>query len=189
MAKTKIHYAEHYEAVMKALTTQGLLLGSYDAAGKANAMTIGWGSMGSIWGIPLWIVLVRPSRYTYQCIEHTGCFSVNVPGDDLSAACAAGGSKSGRDVDKFAECGLTAEKGAFVLAPLVAEAVINYECQVVHRNDVLPSLSKQFAHQGTANETCCSRYDDHALPGQRPCGPGTACEGRRIAAGGRPCRK
>jgi len=139
MAKTKIHYAEHYEAVMKALTTQGLLLGSYDAAGKANAMTIGWGSMGSIWGIPLWIVLVRPSRYTYQCIEHTGCFSVNVPGDDLSSACAACGSKSGRDVDKFAECGLTAEKGALVLAPLVAEAVINYECQVVHRNDVLPA--------------------------------------------------
>jgi len=139
MAKEKIDFTAHYEAMMRALTSRGLLLGSYDAAGKANIMTIGWGSLGSIWGIPLWIVLVRPSRYTYRCIEHSGCFSVNVPPADMAMACATCGSSSGRDVDKFAECELTEQKGSSVLAPTVAECPIIYECQVVHDNDILPA--------------------------------------------------
>ncbi len=139
MAKESIEYTAHYEAVMKALTSQGLLLGSYDAGGKPNVMTIGWGSLGSIWGVPLWIVLVRPSRYTYTCIEHSGCFSVNVPTPGMGTACATCGSASGRDTDKFADCKLTAEKGTSVLAPVVAECPIVYECQVVHSNDILPA--------------------------------------------------
>ncbi len=138
MAKQDIDFTEHYGAVMRKLTSDGLLLGSYDAAGTPNIMTIGWGSVGSIWGIPCWIVLVRPSRHTYQGIEHGGVFSVNVPTADMSAACATCGTLSGRDIDKFAECGLTQEKGQAVLAPAVAECPIVYECQVVHSNDVLP---------------------------------------------------
>ena len=139
MARKKIEYTDHYEAVMKALTSRGLLLGSYDASGKANVMTIGWGSLGSIWGMPLWVVLVRPSRYTHRCIEHSGCFSVNVPTDELSLACATCGSTSGKDTDKFAEASLTAEKASRVLAPTVAECPIVYECQVVHSAEVLPA--------------------------------------------------
>jgi flavin reductase (DIM6/NTAB) family NADH-FMN oxidoreductase RutF len=139
MAKHKMDHAEHYADVLKIMTSRGLLLGSYDAAQKANLMTIGWGSMGSIWNIPLWIVLVRPSRYTYQCIEHSGCFTVNVPPEGLSMACAVCGSKSGRDTDKFAACSLMARKGANVLAPVVEQCPIVYECQVVHSNDVVPA--------------------------------------------------
>jgi flavin reductase (DIM6/NTAB) family NADH-FMN oxidoreductase RutF len=139
MAKERIDYLQHYQEVMKSLTSHGLLLGSYDAAGKANVMTIGWGSMGSIWGVPVWVVLVRPSRYTYQCIEHNGCFTVNVPGEHLAMACATAGSVSGRDMDKFAECGLTAQNAHTVLAPEVVECPIVYECQVVHSNDVIPA--------------------------------------------------
>jgi len=139
MPKEKIEFTEYYEAVIRSLTSRGLLLGSYDASGKPNVMTIGWGSLGSIWGVPIWTVLVRPSRYTYTCIEHTGCFSVNVPRGDMYDEVALCGSKSGRDVDKFAAAGLTCEKGSAVLAPVIAECPIVYECQVVHSNDVLPA--------------------------------------------------
>lgn len=139
MPKSKMSYYDHYGEVMDIMTAQGLLLGSYDAAGKANVMTIGWGSIGSIWGIPVWIVLVRPSRYTYECIEHGGCFTVNVPTREMGMTSATCGSRSGRDIDKFAECELTAEKAASVLAPTVAQCPINYECQVVHSNDVIPA--------------------------------------------------
>jgi flavin reductase (DIM6/NTAB) family NADH-FMN oxidoreductase RutF len=138
MAKEKIDPAAHYDKVLEILTRQGLLLGSYDAAGKANLMTIGWGAMGRIWGVPAWVVLVRPSRYTWRCIEHSGCFSVNVPTAEMHMVCATCGSTSGRDTDKFALCHLTAEKGQMVLAPTVAECPIVYECQVVHSNDVVP---------------------------------------------------
>ncbi len=138
MQRKDISFPDHYAAVMKTLTSRGLLLGAYDARGRPNAMTIGWGTLGSIWSMPMWIVMVRPSRYTYACIEHSGCFSVNVPGRDLEAACEVCGTRSGRDGDKLADAGVTAEKGRNVLAPTLAECPIVYECRVVHRNDVLP---------------------------------------------------
>jgi len=138
MQREKIEVTQYYDAVIRAMQSRGLLLGSYDAAGKPNVMTIGWGSLGVIWGQPIWTVLVRPSRYTYQCIEHSGCFTVNVPTESMGMVCATCGSKSGRDTDKFAECGLTAEKSKNVLAPIVQECPIVYECVVVHSNDVLP---------------------------------------------------
>jgi len=124
---------------MRAMTSRGLLLGSYDAAGKPNVMTIGWGAVGSVWGLPVWVVLVRPSRYTFRCIEHSGCFTVNVPTEATGMACVRAGSAHGFDVDKFAHAGLTAERGQSVLAPAVAECPLVYECQVVHSNDVLPN--------------------------------------------------
>ncbi len=138
MDRHTVRYTRYYPEVMEAMTSAGLLLGSYDAAGKPNLMTIGWGAVGSLWSVPVWQVLVRPTRYTYRCIEHTGCFSVNVPTGDMGMTVATCGSTSGRDADKFAECGLTAEKAGSVLAPTVAECPIVYECQVVHSTDVLP---------------------------------------------------
>jgi flavin reductase (DIM6/NTAB) family NADH-FMN oxidoreductase RutF len=138
MERTPIAYSEHYQAVMSTMTSRGLLLGSYDAAGKPNAMTIGWGAIGSIWGIPVWTVLVRPSRYTYRCIEHSAGFTVNVPTDDMVLACAGCGSKSGRDMDKFKEFSLEAGRAQSVLAPVIEQCPLVYECQVVHANDILP---------------------------------------------------
>ena len=138
MDRQRMEYHRHFGHVMQAMTSHGLLLGSYDAAKKPNIMTIGWGSLGSIWGIPVWTVLVRPSRYTCHCIEHTGCFTVNVPGESMGMCCAVCGAKSGRDTNKFDECGLTADRAGSVLAPVVDECPVVYECQVIHSNDILP---------------------------------------------------
>ena len=138
MARKTIETSRYYQDVVKVMTSQGLLLGSYDAAGKANVMTIGWGALGSIWGIPVWIVLVRPSRYTYECIERSGCFSVNVPTPAMAKACTICGTRSGRDGDKCAPAGLTVTRGSHVPAPLADQCPIVYECKVVHYNDVAP---------------------------------------------------
>ena len=138
MEAQPVDYTRHFDLVMKVLTSRGLLLGGYDAAGKANLMTIGWGSIGSVWGMPMWTVLVRPSRYTYACIEHSGAFSVCVPAAGMKSACAVCGSKSGRDMDKLAACHLTARPGSAAKAPDVLECPIVYQCQVVHSNDVVP---------------------------------------------------
>ena len=139
MVNTLLRYTDHFDAVMKALTGRGLLLGAYDPTAQANFMTIGWGSIGSIWGLPMWTVLVRPSRYTYRCIEHGGCFTVCVPTPAMAPACAICGAKSGRDVDKAKECGLTVRRAERIPAPDIAECPIAYQCQVVHSNDVVPS--------------------------------------------------
>ena len=148
MSKRKIAHTEHFAAVMDVLTSQGLLVGSYDARGNPNLMTIGWGTVGSVWGKPIWIILVRPSRYTYRCIEERGCFTVNVPTRAMADACALCGTRSGRDTDKFAACGLTARRAGAVDAPAVAECPIVYECKVVHSNDVLPPRLAQEIQAG-----------------------------------------
>ena len=138
MNRTPMEMFDHYAAVTRRLGSDGLLLGGYARDGNANIMTIGWGQLGIIWGMPIWTVLVRPSRYTYDCIEHSGAFSVNVPTATMAGACSVCGTLSGRDIDKFAETALTAAKAGSVDAPIVAECPIVYECQVVHHNDVIP---------------------------------------------------
>ena len=43
------------------------------------------------------------------------------------------GTRSGRSMDKFAECGLTALPATVVKAPLVGECLANLECKVANR--------------------------------------------------------
>lgn len=158
MTRENVHYAHCFDLVTDALAGDGLLLGSYDADDKPNIMTIGWATLGHIWGLPLALVMVRPSRYTYDCIERTDAFTVNVPTAAMARACAVCGSKSGRDTDKFAECGLTPERAATVNAPVVVECPIVYECAVVHTNDVIPERLAE-----TINAECYPQGDYHRI--------------------------
>ena len=138
MAKIEASYTDYLPETNKMLGHGGLLLASADAEGKPNAMTIGWGTVGIIWGKPIFVVLVRPSRYTYDLIEITDDFTVNVPTPELADEVLYFGTVSGRDHDKFEEKGLTAKPGKKVKSPIVEECVIHYECKVVHKNDVIP---------------------------------------------------
>jgi flavin reductase (DIM6/NTAB) family NADH-FMN oxidoreductase RutF len=128
---------DHYDKIIDILGGRGLLLAAHDKNGKSNAMTIGWAALGKLWSMPVWMVMVRPSRYTYECIEHSRSFSVNVPGPELKTACAVCGGKSGRTDDKLALAKLTAVPGAASGAPVIEQCPIIYECKVVHWNDVV----------------------------------------------------
>jgi len=144
MSKVDVAFSEYLKETYQAMARDGLLLVSQAHPDKPNAMAIGWGSAGIIWGKPIFVVLVRPSRYTYGCIEKVPEFTVNVPTPDMKETVKFCGSRSGRDVDKFARAGLTAVKSATVDAPLIEQCAIHYECRVVHRNDVLPdALARQ----------------------------------------------
>ena len=107
MAKITIQYSDYFAQTIQSMREDGLLLVTADAAGEPNVMTIGWGAIGAIWGRPVFIVLVRPSRYTYSRLEEVGEFTVNVPPPELAAAASLCGTVSGRDCDKFKEAGLT----------------------------------------------------------------------------------
>ena len=80
---------------------------------KCNTMTIGWCGLGRMWNLPACTVYVRPERYTYQFMESHDYFTVSVlPAEKKGTVMAYCGTKSGRDVDKFRECGLTVRYGA-----------------------------------------------------------------------------
>ena len=137
--KERMDYTEYFADVMRIMSSKGLLLATWkDAGTTANAMTIGWGMIGIIWGRPIWQVVVRPSRYTYQLMEREKFFSVNVMPKSLDAALKLCGVASGRDRDKLTDAKLTAVRGEGVGAPVIRESVIHYECHVLHANDFIP---------------------------------------------------
>ncbi len=138
MAKAEVGWQKYLVEALEGLDSGGLLLSSLDDGGRANAMTIGWASFGVMWGRPTAVVLVRPSRYTFGCIEATGDFAVSVPYPEMADAVKFCGTKSGRNVDKFAECGFTALNVDGVRSPGIAECGLVFFCRVLHRNDVLP---------------------------------------------------
>lgn len=100
-----------------------------DRDGKPNIITIAWA--GTICTNPPMVsISVRPERYSYPILKETGEFVINLTTKELAYATDYCGIKSGRDVDKFREMGLTPLQGEQVKAPLIGESPVNIECKV-----------------------------------------------------------
>ena len=96
---------------------------------KPNLITIAWA--GTINSDPVRVsISVRPERYSHGLITESGEFVINLPTQKILRAVDWCGVKSGRDVDKFKEMGLTAVPGSAVSAPVLAESPVNLECRV-----------------------------------------------------------
>lgn len=97
---------------------------------RPNIITLSW--VGVLCSEPPQIgVGIRPSRFSHHIVKETGEFVLNLPSEDQVEATDYCGHVSGRNKDKFAECGFTAEKGIEVSAPIIKECPINIECKVV----------------------------------------------------------
>ena len=139
MERTSVSYDYKLPKTLARLASPGLLLASTKRSGESNVMTIGWGSVGIVWSRPMFVVLVRPSRYTYEFIEDSGAFTVNVPTEEMHKWVAVCGSRSGRDMDKFASYDMGTTVGQTVPAVTIDACPMIYECKVVHYNDVVPA--------------------------------------------------
>ena len=99
-----------------------------------NTMTIGWGTMGLEWGRPMFVAYVRESRYTHEMIEKCGEFTVNIPvGSVDTKILSVCGTKSGRDMDKIKELGLTLVEPENISVPGIKELPLTLECKVLYR--------------------------------------------------------
>ena len=72
-----------------------------------NTMTISWGALGTIWGKPAATVYVRQSRYTHEFMDRNDFFTVSFYPEECRKTLGILGSRSGRDMDKMHESGLT----------------------------------------------------------------------------------
>ncbi|CDI49116.1 flavin reductase family protein [Clostridium tetani] len=101
---------------------------------KVNTMTIGWANIGYQWRMPVFLVMVRKSRYTYELIEKASEFTVSIPVDvNLKKELAFCGSKSGRDVDKIKECNLKLENGKKIETPIIDNCEMHFECKILYK--------------------------------------------------------
>lgn len=100
-----------------------------DREGKANIITVAW--VGTVCTNPPMVsISLRPERYSSPIIKDTGEFVINLTTRQLAFATDYCGVKSGREVDKFKELGLTPLSAKEVQAPLIAESPVNIECRV-----------------------------------------------------------
>jgi flavin reductase (DIM6/NTAB) family NADH-FMN oxidoreductase RutF len=106
------------------------VIGTYDSANAANLMTAAWAGIACS-KPPAVAISLREATYTYANIVERKAFTVNVPSASQAQVADFLGIVSGRDVDKFAEAGLTAVRSELVDAPLVAEFSLSLECRLL----------------------------------------------------------
>lgn len=111
----------------------GLLLAVGDKE-KSNAMTIGWGALGNLWGhdVNTLTVYVSESRFSQQMMENCKYFTVMTFDESRKDILSYMGSHSGRDEDKAKTLGLHTqytEHGA----PYYQEAYEVYECELIYK--------------------------------------------------------
>lgn len=117
-----------------------------------NAMTIGWGAVGTIWDKPAMTVYVAESRYTHQFMETTKYFTVMKISDKVLEYM---GSHSGRDGDKTKALNLHVAYTSHG-APYYKEATEVYECEVMY--------SQQFSPKNFRNSV--PKLNGETMPGE-----------------------
>lgn len=96
---------------------------------KPNIITIAW--TGTICSDPAMVsISIRKTRYSYAIIQDTGEFVINLTTKRLTKAADYCGVRSGAQVDKFAQTGLTPCRSQVVKCPGIAESPVNIECRV-----------------------------------------------------------
>lgn len=134
MYRREIDPAEYADAIHEMLR-RGIFLTS-KAGDKVNTMVIGWGHIGRIWEKDVFVAYVRRNRYTHELLDANPEFTVNVPvhGFDPKAF-AICGTKSGRDMDKIKEAGLTLAEPQAVSVPAIKEYPLTLECRIIYREE------------------------------------------------------
>lgn len=98
--------------VFKMFSEQWGLAAAGDSTKDWNALTIAWGTLGSVWSRPtgprsIVTIFVSPSRYTYEFLEKSDVFTVSFFPASFRQDLSYLGSHSGRDEDKFAHTKIT----------------------------------------------------------------------------------
>lgn len=99
-----------------------------------NTMTVSWGGVGILWNKPVVYTFIRPQRYTYEFLESCEYYTMSAYPDEYRAALKLCGTKSGRDIDKAAQTGLTPvfdEK-----APYFSQARLVLVCRKMYVQDL-----------------------------------------------------
>ncbi len=106
-----------------------VLVTSKNKAGKTNVFTVGWtGTINT--KPPMLYISVRPERLSYEYINETMEFVVNLPGSDLVKKVDYCGVRSGKKNDKITEMGFTLKESSNISVPYINDCPINIECKV-----------------------------------------------------------
>lgn len=112
-----------------------------DKNGRNNALVVGFVANVSLDPAMVMVGIV-PTRYSHHMVKESGCFVINFPQKSFEKEYNFLGSKSGRDVDKFAALNLRWENGKCVNAPILTDCPVSIECSVVE--SIMPGTHELF---------------------------------------------
>ncbi|MCX5716196.1 MAG: flavin reductase family protein [Candidatus Omnitrophica bacterium] len=102
---------------------------------RASIITLAW-NMPLSHNPPLMAICLTKKRFTYELMKRSGEFVVNVPSTDLIDEMWYCGTHSGRDIDKFKETDLTAQRAnKLTTAPIIKECIGHLECRIKDEKD------------------------------------------------------
>lgn len=96
---------------------------------KINAFTVAW-CANVCTNPPVVSISVRKSRMSYDLIKNSGYFVINLVNEDLVKKCDYCGVISGREHDKFQECGFTKNYVLDFPVPGILESPVNILCKL-----------------------------------------------------------
>lgn len=136
------------------------------ADNKVNTMTAAWFSIGNIWSMSVFIIMVKKSRYTHLFLEKSKTFSISFLDDLNSIKLGYLGTVSGRDEDKISRADLHL---SFINdTPFIEESKQVIICTKLYENDcntdriLSDSIIKKYysgANQGNYHTLYIGRID------------------------------
>lgn len=136
--------------VFSRIGKQWMLVSAGNESGM-NMMTASWGALGVLWNKPVSTIYIRPSRHTMSFIENEDTYALCFFPEDYREALTFCGRRSGRDVDKVKETGLTPcfDHGA----PYFEEAELVLICRKLYAQDMDPEKFLDDTIEGNYNGT------------------------------------
>lgn len=134
MKKNFVNYNKNIEKNIEILSKGAFL--TTKVGEKVNSMTIAWGSIGYMWNRPVFMVMVRPQRYTYSLIEKSNEFTVTIPYKDVKKEIAFLGTKSGKTLNKLQELKINTITSEKINAPVLEMQGMHFECKVVYKTEM-----------------------------------------------------
>ncbi len=104
--------------------------------GSFNTMTGAWGGLGVLWERKICFCVIRPTRYTYEFMERSPFYTITFLEGQHRDVLKYCGTKSGRDVNKVAETGLTPIFDKNVV--YFAEGRLVLVCRKLYYQDLMP---------------------------------------------------
>lgn len=118
------------KALERKYPEQVVLVTTRNKEGKNNVMAVGWVAMAS--SEPVMFVLgIDEQACTYQNIIETKQLVVSFPSEKMAKETLFAGSVHGYNRDKIKESGLRIQDGHCVNAPILVDAIANFECELV----------------------------------------------------------
>lgn len=101
--------------------------------GEENIMAAGWHSYIS-YEPPIYGVAIGRERHTYQLMKDAGKFAINFLPFERADFIQQTGVFSGSNVNKFEKGKMGFDRGIASNAPILHDAYVAYECEVIDRN-------------------------------------------------------